>query len=225
MDTLEALLQLGFVPDADSEKFVYDFGNFELTAIQSMNRSFVEVIYVTGVFYDKRSLCNVEIQLPLRVASIELCTTFIASGIERQIGNFTSSIQTDWLETGRNNFDLLPWMREQKRYKERPRCLADRDWLKLAIRDLSLHQEELGENDSLFLTFQKGIFSIRSPLKVIAFPAAGEDWNFQYEIIAGKLRNLPKRINNKEIEISVWNDYLFLANRGYPVHKIIDTEI
>lgn len=218
IETIEALKQLGFVPDADGFNLAYDFGNFKLKAFQSVNRMLVKVVFVTGVYYDGRIVSDVQIQMPLHVASIELCAAFIASGIERQISkNFTPLIQTDWLETGRNNFDLLPWVKELKRYNERPKCSVGRDWLKLALRDLRLLLEELPENILLSLTFQNGIFSIRSPLKVIAFPATGEDWKEDYKIESQKLARFPKRLAQSEIEISIWENCICLAGWRYPL--------
>lgn len=210
----------------DGIKLEYDFGNLELFALKSMNQRFVEIIYVSGVFNNRRYESEIEIQLPLRVPSIELVTAFIAWGIDKQIGeDFNPLTPTAWFERGRNSFDLLPWVKSQKLYDERPKCLVDRDWLKLAIRDLLLLHENLEENDSIVITFQKGVFSITSHLKVIAFPATGKDWEEQYEISAVNFANFPKRLKYKQIEISVWKDMFCLASYRYPIFVRISNSV
>lgn len=227
METIEALKQLGFVPSDDGGKYLYDFGNFEISAYESMNRQFVSVIYVAGVYYNGRVLCDVEMQLPLNVASTEQTAAFIVSGIERQIDkNFTPDIKTDWLEIGRNNYDLLPWVMAEKRrveegkiYAQRPKCLVEREWLKLAIRELNSVVDQLNAKDLISITFQNGILSIRSSLKVIAFPAIGKDWDEEYKIPVRHFTNFPKRINYKEIEISIWEDYLVIGHWRYRLEQ------
>lgn len=177
-----------------------------------LNRNFVEVIFVSGVWSTPRTIASIEIQLPLRVASIEQCAAFIVWGIDNQTGgDFVPLIPTDWVELGRNNFDTLPWIKEQKLYEARPRCAVERDWLKVALRDLRSLLPTLTESDSLSFNFQNEIFSIRSTQKLIAMPAAGNNWKSQYEITAGNFRDFPKRLNRQEIEVSVWENYLHLA--------------
>jgi hypothetical protein len=219
METIEALKQLGFVQTANSEMLTYHFGNFTLSAIQTINRHFVEIILVSGVFSNHRMISEVRIEMPLQIESNAQAAAFIAWGINEQIGrNFTPQNLTQWLEEGKNNFDLLPWTKEQKIYNERPKCLVKREWLKLALRDLNLILPELDETDSFFITFQKGVFSIQSVLKTIVFPAVGNDWTNEYQITVSNFNRFPKRLNQAEIEISVWNNKISLANWSYSIN-------
>ncbi len=223
IETLKALKQLGFAPDIsalsiDGEMLSYDFGNLTLSARRTMNRHFAKIVSVSGVYASPRTIAEVEIQLPLCVASAQQCAAFIAWGIDHQIsGDFVPLTPTRWLNEGRNNFDLLPWVKEQKLYNERPRCTVERDWLKLALRDLRSLLPQLDESESVFFTYRDEIFSIRTPPKLLALPATGREWKTRYEITAGNLRNLPKRLNNNQIEVSVWNNQLCLAGWRYPI--------
>lgn len=183
-ETIEALKKLGFEPDAsvwsdDDSGLSYNFGNLTLQTRRVLNRRFVEIISVSGVYASPRTITEVEIELPLRVASIEQCAAFIAWVIGK---DFVPLVPTDWLETGRNNFDTLPHIKKQKLYEARPRCVVNRDWLKLALRDLRLLLPTLAESDSLSFNFQNEIFSIRANQKLFAFPAVGNNWKSQYEI-------------------------------------------
>lgn len=231
IETVEALKKLGFAPNDsglsfDSQSLSYDFGNLTLSAHRTLNRNFAEIISVSGVYASPRTIAEVEIQLPLRVASVQQCAAFIAWGIDNQIGrNFVPLVPTRWLGEGRNSFDLLPWIKEQQLYNERPKCTVERDWLKLALRDLRSLLPQLDENESLSFTFQNKIFSIHSRLKLLALPADGHNWKSRYEITAGNLRNFPKRLNNKEIEVSVWNNHLCLAGWRYPIDKTTESGI
>jgi hypothetical protein len=214
MNTIYALQQLGF-----NENLQFDFGNLTLSAMETLNRHFVEIVLIVGVFSNHRMISNVEIEIPLQVESTVQAAAFIAWGINKQIGrNFTPQNLTQWLEEGKNNFDLLPWIKEQKIYNERPKCLVKREWLKLALRDLNLILPELDETDSFFITFQKGVFSIQSVLKTIAFPAVGNDWKKEYQITVSNFNRFPKRLNQAEIEISVWNNKISLANWSYSIN-------
>lgn len=218
METLEALKQIGFVQNPNGEDLLYDFGNLTLSAMNLMNRFFVEVVVVSGVFNDRRTISEVEIQLLINVDSIIQASALIAWGIDKQVSkNFTPEIPTQWLDEGRENFDLLPFVRQQKLYDERPRCTVNRDWLRLAFRDLNLLILQLEENDLLFITFQNEIFSIRSNFKTIAFPAVGKDWNEEYKIAVSNFSHFPRRINQKEVEISVWKENIQIANWRYPL--------
>lgn len=225
MNTIESLKQLGFTKDSDDIRLVYDFGNFELMAYESMNRLFVPVIYLTGVYHDGRTLCDIQLQLPLHVSSTEQTAAFIASGIERHLKkDFKPLIQIDWLEIGRNNYDLLPWVKEQKQreeelriYNQRPKCLVERDWLKLALRELKSLIDQLEAKELISVTFRDGVFSFRSQTKTIAFPAIGNDWQEEYQISSFNFSRFPKRLNNKEIEIAIWNDSLRIGHWHYPL--------
>lgn len=227
METLEALKQIGFVQNPNGEDLLYDFGNLKLSAINSMNRFLVEVVIVSGVFNDRRTISEVEIQMPVHVESLTQASAFIAWGIDKQVSrNFTPEIPAQWLDEGRESFDLLPFVRQQKLYEERPRCIVNRDWLKLAFRDLNLLIPQLEENELLFFTFQNGIFSIRLNSKTIAFPAVGKDWNEEYKIAIQNFSHFPKRINQNEVEISVWKENINIANWCYPLtnstQKLLD---
>lgn len=237
IETLEALKHLGFAPDASAlsyggEALSYDFGNLTLSARQTMNRYFAEIISVSGVYATPRTIAEVEIQLPLRVASVQQCAAFIAWGIDKQVSrNFVPLAPTRWLDEGRNNFDLLPWIRKQKRlleeqklYNERPRCTVERDWIKLALRDLRSLLPQLDKSESLSFTYRDEIFSIRTRLKLFALPATGNSWKSSYEITAGNFQNFPKRFKYNEVEISIWEEHLHLANWRYPIEKTTDGE-
>ena len=225
IETLEALKRLGFAPDDSAlsyggETLSYDFGNLTLSARQTMNRHFAEIVSVSGVYASPRTVAEVEIQLPLRIASLQQCAAFIAWGIDNQVSrNFVPLAPTRWLDEGRNNFDLLPWVKEQKLYNERPRCTVKRDWIKLALRDLRSLLPQLDESESLSFTYRDEIFSIRTRPKLFALPAEGINWESSYEITVGNFQNFPKRFNTNEVGISVWIDHLYLAHWRYPIIK------
>lgn len=237
LNTVEILKKLGFKPDSSvlsdhSDKLSYDFGNFELSASCVTNLRFAEIVMVAGVYNSGRILAIVEIQLPRRVESIEQCAAFIAWGIDNQIGkDFIPLVPSPWLDEGRNNFDTLPWIKkrklyeqEQKLYEQRPKCYVDRDWFKLALRDLRLLLPNLEENDIFSVTFKDEILTISSRLKLIVLPAKGNNWTSRYEITAGNFQRFPKRINDKEVEASVWNNFLYLAHWSYPIDRTFDLE-
>lgn len=93
--------------------------------------------------------------------------------------------------------------------------MVDRDWLKLAFRDLRSLLPEIENDELLTFSFQDETLSVRSNLKTIVLPAVGENWKSKYSIKAESIKNLPKRSNNKQVEILIRDGYLIIANCRY----------
>ena len=57
-----------------------------------------------------------------------------------------------WLTEGHQNFYLLPWERERVAYENRPYCYVQREWARVALRNLS--EQIVISDDEVPVTFQ-----------------------------------------------------------------------
>jgi hypothetical protein len=95
----------------------FDFGNLKLSAGRMVNHWFVPVIVLSGVMSTNRNISSVEAELPVEVESIEQGMAFVAWSLDNAThGQFQPAITPSWLETGRRNRHLLPWVRERALY-------------------------------------------------------------------------------------------------------------
>jgi hypothetical protein len=118
LKTIELLKSLGFREDAQTVGFggclFFDFGNLQISAVQGMNRRFVDVINLIGETSSRRSCMFIEQELPIEFESFEQGVAWITWCLDGGgIDKFEPLKPVNWLETGRKNFNLLPWLREQ----------------------------------------------------------------------------------------------------------------
>lgn len=95
-------------------------------------------------------------------------------------GEYNPARPITWLTEGRQNFHLLPWERDRIAYENRPHCLVQREWARVALRNLS---EEIAiSDDEAPVTFQFDgeILTIRCADSVLAMPANGKKWPCRY---------------------------------------------
>lgn len=119
MKTIDLLKSLGFREDAQAVGFTpgclsFDFGNLQISAVEGINRRFVDVVNLIGKTSSPRSWMFIEQELPTEFESYEQGVAWITwcldgGGTDR----FEPLKPVNWLETGRKNFNLLPWLREQ----------------------------------------------------------------------------------------------------------------
>lgn len=176
--TFDALRELGFQPDytvvySDVKPGLsFDFGNFKLSASCLLNLRVVEVVLFTGILRTPRTLAQVEFELPRRVISREQCAAWIVWNLDQSASGrrFQPLRHVGWMEEGRQNQRLLPWVAEMAAYKSRPSCTVRRDWLRLALKTLGEHLSSLPDSAAVVFSFDGSVLSIRIDGKVVALP-------------------------------------------------------
>ena len=124
--------------------------------------------------------------------------------------------QVGWIEEGRQNQKLLPWVMSRAEYESRPQCIIHRDWLRLALKTLGDHLASLPDNGIITFSFDGSVFSIRSDKRVIAFPGEGLPWTVCFRVEAKTLRQQSKRRLMREyIGISIWNSRIIFGPWSY----------
>jgi hypothetical protein len=120
-----------------------------------------------------------------------------------------------WIEEGRQNRRLLPWVMSQAEYDARPRCTVHRDWLRLALKTLSEHLASLPDRAIVVFSFAGCVFYIRCDERVIAFPGEGLPWTVCFRVEAKTLRKRPKRLMREYIDVSVWESRIRFDSWSY----------
>lgn len=219
--TWEILKAFGFQPDTAVVSDIqpglsYDFGNFTLSVSAVINLRFAEVIMCSGVLSTRRTLSEVHIEMPRQMESREQCAAWLAWSLDRQAGRlFQPQRKVDWLEIGRANESLLPWVRDRAAYEARPHCSMEREWARLAIKQLKAALLRVPADSEVWFAFDGEVLRIRCGEDVIAAAATGKAWPERYALKANQLKTLPGRLMHLSVEFSAWKGSFHIANRQY----------
>lgn len=220
IETWDALIHFGFQPSGDVLSvwpgLSYDFGNFKLNASCAVNMRFAEIILFTGVLSTRRTLADVEFEMPRRVESREQCAAWIVWHLDRasEGGTFVPRRQADWVSEGRQNQRVLPWVARMAAYEARPWCSVEREWLRLGLKTLRAILQPLGDETLVQFSFRDAILTIRCGGKVVVLPGEGNPWPKQYTILAKEIRDLRRRLMHSSVEVSVWEEQLNIGGWG-----------
>src|SRR6266404_5802413 len=220
--TMDSLRCLGFRPDPTvlsdgCPGLSFDFGNLTLRASSCFNLRCVEIVLFTGTLLTARSAAEVLFEMPRRVKSIKQCAAWIVWSLDRHTYHrvFKPGRHVGWIEEGRKNQRLLPWVMSKAEYNARPRCIVQRDWLRLALRTLGEYLPALSDDAGIVFSFDGSVLSIRLDKKVIALPGEGSPWTVRFRVEARTLRRLPKRLMRKDTGVSIWESCITLGNWTY----------
>ena len=227
--TWDLLSTLGFVTgekctSGDDWTRVFEFGNFELEAVESITWANYPVVCFGGVLSTSRTLALVEFDLPDQVESKEQLAAFIVYYLDKAGHKevFVPARAVSWLELGRKNQHLLPWEqerlkreREQELYRARPHCLVARKWMRLALNTMAQHLDEMSGTDLVQIGFKEGLLTVRLGTTSIPLAATGDCWESDYSISVSDLQVLPKRLMNDPVPVGIWESSLEVDRYRY----------
>jgi hypothetical protein len=221
--TMDSLRCLGFQPDPTVVSdgcpgLRFDFGNLTLQASGCLNLRCVEIVLFSGVLSAPHSLAEVHFEMPHRIKSLKQCAAWIVWSLDQHADHrvFKPARHVGWVEEGRTNQRLLPWVMSMAEYNARPQCIVQRDWLRLAVKTLGDYVASVSDTAAIVFSFDGSLLSIRFDKKVIALPGEGSPWAVRFRVEAGALRRLPKRLMREDIGISIWESRITLGNCTYP---------
>lgn len=206
----DVLQEFGFAPDSAVISDLvpglsFDFGNFTLSASAVMGKLFRPVVLFTGVLATPRTLAEVCFELPRMVASREQLAAFLAYYLDKAADRdvFQPARNVGWLMMGHQHRHLLPWEVDMATYHARPHCSVQRDWLRLALKNLAELVAKADDAAEVEFGFDGSVLAIKCTGQVVPMAASGKSWATRFVIPAWKLRHLPKRLMQGEVEVSV----------------------
>ncbi|MFO0788776.1 MAG: hypothetical protein U0805_04915 [Pirellulales bacterium] len=135
----------------------------------------------------------------------------------------------DWIVEGASQLYLVPEVRKQMEaaadhrafafeavYAAREHCDVRREWLKLAIKELSEVLKSLQPTALVTFAFEGSTLSIDGGRRIIV-QAEGAAWKQTHAVRAADLTTLPKRLMHDQIEVAAYNGRLKIGNHSYPV--------
>jgi hypothetical protein len=209
ISTRVLLQDLGFAPDANVNSdelpgLSFDFGTFKLQASWQLNRRFVPIVLLSGIYSTSRTIAIIEQQLPLDIESADQGKAFIAWCLQDGIGDpYRLKITPGWLTEGRKYFHLLPWKREEVKYEARPRCHIRRDWARVALKELGKYLALARQDERVLLSFDGEALRVQIGNERMVLQAHGQAWPENYSIAVGALTRLPRRLTRDPIEVSI----------------------
>ena len=179
-----------------------------------MNLRAQEIVLFTGVLSTPETLGDVQFEMPQQIMSTKQCAAWIVWHLD-QYSEFQAIQHVGWVEEGRANRKLLPWVRELAEYNARPSCVVERKWLRLALKKLAEHLTLLADDVDVVFGFDGSVLSIRCDGKVIALGGEGPPWTVRFRVAANALRRLPKRLMRDHVGLSIWESRLTLGSWVY----------
>lgn len=216
--TIGVLRSFSFVraPDQPS-KWVYDFGNFVLHAVEAWDfRHGGETVMLSGVLSNERSIREVEYFVPPVVESKELLAALVAYALDGgSTVEFVPARPTAWLELGRRNRHLLPWMRAAVTRKSAPSCAVQRSWARALMRDLTQALASAPGDSLTSFAFDGEVLMVRCGAFVRAVAAAGSAWPEPCSVRCADLTPLPSRFIRDPVSFLAGDRWLVIGRRSF----------
>lgn len=217
MKLRHVLEQIGFLPQEaeftdEQPGYVYDFGNWQLEAVQLTSLYLVPHFQFNGIVQTSYTLAQIAFEMPLEIESREQAIAWIAYGLRPH----KPANVPQWLTEGAALSHLLPWERKRAAFEARPQCMVEKEWFRIAVKKLRQLPPELTEVQLLHVTFTGELLRFTLGDLVIICPASGTPWGQHYAIKASELHHLPKRLQPL-VHVSVWEDRLHIHNRAWRI--------
>lgn len=214
--TPDLLARLGFqISSRDGQvAYVFDFGNLELSAVESVSRYFVPVFYFGGVYNDSRSVGLVEFDFPLVSESYEQGVAVIAHNLGR---DFKPVNAAQWLGEGRALQDHLPGRASLRMYSRRPQCHVEATWFRLACKKLREAGQNAEDADCALVTFRDGVLLFVLDSAKVPLPATGSPWKGTYSVLTRHFTELPQRVPGEGVHLSVWSGAMSIGRLRLPL--------
>lgn len=191
--------------------YTWDFGNFTLEAKQLTGLYLQPEFSFSGLLQDARSLTSVSFSVPLMVESFEQGTAWIADALDRQ--RVKPRTSPAWLDQGRQWQGLLPWVRRLRAYEAAPKCVVDRDWMRVAARRFRAIAPRVEVDALVMLSFDGTHMSIAVAGSQVDMMADGTAWPEEYFITFGDLLLPLQRLMRPAICVKIWEGQVHFGNR------------
>jgi hypothetical protein len=163
------------------------------------------------------TVAQIHFELPRRVESLNQCAAWIVWSLDQQWDGrmFRPARAAAWIEEARRNRRLLPWVMSQAEYDTRPQCTIQRDWLRLALKNLREQLGSLPDSAIVVFSFDGAVFCIRCDNKLIALAGEGPPWTVCFRAEAKALRRQQTRLMREHVGVSVWESCIRFDSWSY----------
>jgi len=180
------------------------------------NLSFHPIVLLSGVIRTASTIGELEREMPRSVDSLEQGIAWVTWILDEHRVLATPGPLPSWVEQGRANVGLLPWIKRRRAYEASPKCLVRRDYARLALKELAEAIAEADADETVRLEFDGEVLRMRIRDRAIVMPARGEPWPEFFELPADGMRSLPRRLSGDPVFFGVWDGAFTLDNRRYP---------
>ncbi len=221
VDTMQALESLGFSRELavnTHADMAINMGEFVLTALFCLTSRFRYEIIFSGHHITSRIATMVEFEMPVLLDSDEVAIAWLTWMLETYFKNRIEILTPfEWLEVGRQNFHLLPWVKKriaydlrESEYQASPRCCTCRTDTRTIVRTISNKIKDQGHEFVIRLRFDGEVLKIDTPEIFLAIPAQGEAWKNNFQISASAFLNVPRRFLRDYVEWAIFEERLHL---------------
>ncbi|SHE87429.1 hypothetical protein SAMN05444273_1039 [Litoreibacter ascidiaceicola] len=215
--TLQTLLCLGFKPEEPQYGMPcvsYDLPHLPLTCCDGVSRHFQEVVLVSGVFNNGRTLSGISHEIPPNLETEESAAAWLAYALKSTLKQISS--EPEWVTLGRANQMLVPMVAEQVAYQQRPFCLIDADFARILRKRFDTLIVDVPDAVPLSVCFDGSLLRIAVAEDRLEVPASGSPWNGRIEVAEAARLEFPKRISDTGVDLDYWQDRMRLGNRVFP---------
>ncbi len=178
---------------------------------------FREIVAFCGHFnHAGDTIGELDFALPANVESCDQLKAFLAYYLRDAI----TEDRPLWMIEGEIVRDLLPWERERAAYRQRDHCTINREWLKLALRELTAMLTSSAPPERVVFAFDGNVMTIDARQRIVV-QGSGDPWHSTYAIAAADLHELPARFMRDTVAIDVWKGLFAIGNRRY---RVIDPQ-
>ena len=214
--TLDFLIALGFErrePKYGAETVGYRFVHLDLEALHVMNLYARYVVLLSGVVETRRTVGVVEEQIPNDLGSPSEAAAWVSYALR----SYRPELEPlpDWFVEGERQWDLLPFVREQRAAQERqrayaacPKCFIDRDFARPLRRNLLEQISWLDGEAEMTCSFDGRVLSIDFDGRIYELVAGGDSWPTSYRVVVSPQSTLPTRFMSSTVVASVFEGFV-----------------
>ena len=195
-------------PASGTDAVVYPFADFDLFCSHTMNRYMGMAVRVHGVIYTGRTLSEIDSEIPDHLESPLQAAAWVSYVLESYKGELGPL--PDWFVKGEENWDVIPFVRDQREYEARPRCLITREDARPIRRSLVEGLARLDGETEMTVRFDGHALNIVLCDHFYGAIAFGDSWPYSYQVTVSPSTRLPARFRSSLVEVSAYGGYVRL---------------
>ena len=219
VETWDILKRMGFKDDASvlsarKPGLSLKTGGLDLSVSQYLAADYsTNVVFVSGHYQSSNNLKYIEFEMPLEMESVAQGLAWL---VYRVFGRRPRRVPENpaWLQTGIDNYDLLPWEKQRiereqqmEQFIARPHCRVERDWFRVARKKVKTLASESPDAEVTICFDQRTLSFSGSNLNVI-MPAVG-DQKFSCRLVAARLaKAIRNRFQNAVVTVGLLDNVL-----------------